>query len=241
MKAFTDAAAASWRADGASTDWCTVRAASVVGVRHRLAGQDNDDSFAWAHRLDLLAVAVADGLGSVPGSAAAARRAAAAAVLAALDGGLEAAVCASNEAAEGGGATTLVVALVVPDGTVEVARVGDSSAFVVEPGGAWRELFPGPQDDKLGAATEALPAGRPALEAAATVLGSESVLVLATDGVADPWRDGPTTVAPAITGAVVERPSALQVAVLADFSRQGCHDDRTMLCVWRRGQEDAGG
>jgi hypothetical protein len=56
--------------------------------------------------------------------------------------------------------------------------------------------------------------------------------VLATDGIADPWRDGPATVAPVLAAALAHPPPALELAQLSDFSRQGCHDDRTMLGVW---------
>ena len=65
---------AAYRADGGDGDWCALRAASVAGVRHRLSGEAGQDSFAWIATEDCLAVAVADGLGSVPGSAGAASR-----------------------------------------------------------------------------------------------------------------------------------------------------------------------
>ena len=69
------AGAAAFRADGGDADWCALRVASVTGVRHRLAGQPGQDSFAWAVLPDRLVVAVADGLGGVPGSDATAGRA----------------------------------------------------------------------------------------------------------------------------------------------------------------------
>jgi serine/threonine protein phosphatase PrpC len=142
---------------------------------------------------------------------------------------------AASAAAEGGGLTTLVIALVDPDGRVEVGRVGDSTALVVAGDGSWRELFPGPDLEIVGTETDALPAVDIHLEVAATTLDERSVLVLVTDGVADPWRDGPTTVAPALVEHILARPSALDLARIADFSRQGCHDDRTLLCVWLLG------
>jgi serine/threonine protein phosphatase PrpC len=63
-------------------------------------------------------------------------------------------------------------------------------------------------------------------------LEPDDVLVLASDGIADPWRDGPATVAPAFTELVASRPSPLALARLADFSRHGCHDDRTIVLLW---------
>ncbi len=255
-----EASCAAVRADGASAGWVTVRAASVAGVRHRLAGQHCDDFYAWSLGEDLIALAVADGLGSIPGSSQTAARASRAAVTAATGaaatgaaaaGGagepaavMRAAFSAANAAAAGGGATTLVLALVSRDGRVEVGRVGDSTAFILR-GGEASEMFPAPADDIVGTETLALPVvddasagGGAALqeadfwEASGDALGVGDVVVLASDGVADPWRDGPQTVGPAMTGLVTGFPSPLDLAAAVDFSRQGCHDDRTMLCVW---------
>jgi serine/threonine protein phosphatase PrpC len=144
---------------------------------------------------------------------------------------------AANEAAAGGGATTLVLALVAVDGTVQAARVGDSTAFCVTEGGrSWTELFehPAGDDEQLGTETDALPSATPAWESARIYLRPSDVLVLVTDGVADPWRDGPATVAPALAIALAGHPGPLELARLVDFSRQGCHDDRTLVSVWMR-------
>jgi serine/threonine protein phosphatase PrpC len=234
-----EAANSAFHADGGDGEWCTLRAASVAGVRHRLAAQPGQDSFAWAWAGDVLAVAVADGLGGVAGSDTTASRAVPAAVNAAVEapGGLAeritAGMEAANRAARGGGATTLVVAVLRRSGETEVARVGDSSAFVVGVGGrTWRELFTPPASDALDPVTDALPTDRVVAESASATLGGGEVLLLATDGVADPWRDGPTTVAPALAAALARPLSPLRLAHLVDFSRQGCHDDRTLLVVW---------
>jgi serine/threonine protein phosphatase PrpC len=238
-----DSAGATWRTEGASTSWHTLRAAAVTGVRHRLAGQDCQDFYAWFHRGEILGVAVADGLGSVEGSAGAAARAARAAVAAGVMGyggpdPVGDAIRAADAAAAGGGATTLVVAVIDPDGLVSIGRVGDSTAFAIAENGSWTELFTGPDEDGVRTETFALPCDAdagPALERSGTDLDSGMVLVLASDGVADPWRDGPTTVAPVLVESLLQRPSGLELGRLADFSRQGCHDDRTLVCVWRRG------
>ncbi|MGH9114444.1 MAG: protein phosphatase 2C domain-containing protein, partial [Acidimicrobiales bacterium] len=180
------------------------------------------------------------------GSGEAAARAVAAAVRAAAacaGGPREAAAsaigAANLAAATGEGATTLVVAVVGRDGAAELARVGDSAAFVVSGDGAsWSELFSPPDEDTpAGAATAALPCDVPDAETARIVLDRDAVLVLATDGVADPWRDGPTTVAPAVAAAVSARPSPLELARVAGFSRQGCHDDRTLLVAWMEDED----
>lgn len=223
-----------------------MRVASVTGIRHRLAGQASDDSFAWAHRGDRIAVAVADGLGSVAGSGETARRAGEAAVSAAIEtpgsdpaAAAREAVAAANRAAIDGGSTTLVVAVVDRSGEGVLARVGDSTAFAVKAGGAWSELFQPPDPDLAGSATTALPADDPPVETAAAGLWDATVLVLATDGVADPWRDGPTTVAPSLVEVVTSEPSAVTLLTAVDFSRQGCHDDRTMVCLWARPSDPA--
>jgi hypothetical protein len=229
-----DAMTAALRAEGGSTDWCTLRAASVVGVRHRLNGQPTDDSYAWACDPSGLAVAVADGIGATRGAGEAAHRATTAAVRAALAAGVEEAVRAANRAAEGGGATTLVVARIAPDGEISLGRVGDSSAFVVKPGGDWSELFDAPDDERVGSDTVGLPSHDPAVELVSALLPEGGVIALGTDGLADPWRDGPTTVAPRLAAALLERPAPHELAALIDFSRHGCHDDRTALCVWPR-------
>ncbi len=263
LRAYGDASVAGIRAEGASTTWLTLRAASVVGSRHRLAGEGSDDFFAWSHGEGWAALAVADGLGGVPGSAGAAARACRAAVSAESLYGLEgpevqsadlastATLCgqAAESAALGGGATTLVLGLISSGGWLHVVRVGDSSAFVVDAQGT-RELFPAREDGAVGTATAALPFDVPDGESGAERHVADSaaerwetasgrlhpgeVLVLATDGVADPWRDGPGTVEPALRAAIAGLPSPLDLAGLVDFSRQGCHDDRTVLCAWLR-------
>lgn len=240
MRPAGDAASASWRAEGAGTDWCVLRAASVVGVRHRLAGLPSDDSYAWAHGDGILLMAVADGVGSVPGSAGAAERACRAAVEAGLAGSgadsdtvVWAALAAGNQAAAAGnGATTLVVAALLADGTGSIGRIGDSTAFLLAGDGAVAETFEPPDPDRTDTATAALPGEVGDAEVTSFELPGDGILVLATDGVADPWRDGPSTVAPALAGALMDRPGPAQLLAVADFSRQGCHDDRTIVCAW---------
>jgi serine/threonine protein phosphatase PrpC len=225
----------------------TLLVASVTGLRHRLAGRGNEDAYGWAVAEGGAVVAVvADGVGGEDGSAAAAGAAAAAAATAgaaAMTAGagrgdaLDAALQAANRAAEAcTGATTLVVVVAEADGGYAAARVGDSSALV-RSGCGWSELFAAPDDRGDGlvmTATAALPAEDPPVQAADGVLGDGDVLILVTDGIAGPIADGPTTVAPVFAEALAEPPTPLALAALVDFSRQGCHDDRTLLGLWRR-------
>jgi serine/threonine protein phosphatase PrpC len=266
------AATASVRADGADTGWCVLRAASMVGVRHRLAGRPVEDAWAWGGAEEHVVLAVADGVGSLPASGPVATAAVAAAVAAAsavaaavapasavvaasatcsVGGGdaapgdppapwpdlaLQAAVVAANAAVSGveDGATTLVVALVGRDGSADVIRVGDSTAFVLSDG-TWSELFVDADGaDMRSPATAALPSVAPRSESARVELGPGDALMLVTDGVGDPLRDGPGTVGPGLADGLAEAPHPLALAGLIDFSRQGCHDDRTLAAIWLR-------
>ncbi|HEX4863375.1 MAG TPA: hypothetical protein VFV02_04835, partial [Acidimicrobiales bacterium] len=102
---------------------------------------------------------------------------------------------------------------------------------------SWRELFDSSDRDAgtVDVTTAAIPADQPEIESASTTIEHDQVLVLASDGIADPWRDGPTTVAPALTALAASHPSPLALAGVADFSRQGCHDDRTIVLLWLGG------
>jgi serine/threonine protein phosphatase PrpC len=141
--------------------------------------------------------------------------------------------------------TTLVIGLVsarAEGAAAVVARVGDSTGFVLDERG-WLEVFVPPASDDLHhMITDVLPlAGTGAgalstVETATVELRAGAALVLVTDGFANPLRDGPTTVAPALARALEGGPngdlSPLGLAAAADFSRRGCHDDRTIVVAW---------
>lgn len=227
-----EAGSAGWRAEAASTERFRLRAASVVGIRHRLSGEGPEDAFAWALGSEIVVAAIADGVGSLPDSAGAAERACRAATAAGLDTGSPvAAVDAANRAAAGGGATTIVVAELRASGELRVVRVGDSTAFLVFADATWQELFEPPDPERVDASTHALPSGAPAVEELRVRLDPGAVVLLATDGVADPWRDGPTTVAPALIETILRDPGPIELLAAADFARQGCHDDRTIVTL----------
>jgi serine/threonine protein phosphatase PrpC len=234
-------------------------AASVGGVAHRLAGRRCEDAYAWAQAgPGRLALVIADGVSTAGRGGQGADLAVSAACTYLLeregdDWGekeCEAAVRAAGaELLRVGGvvaaemSTTLVVALLsaaAGSAQVALARVGDSSAFLLD-GTQWRELFPDPDDDDFrGLPVEVLPlresASPVAIEISSVAMAPGSVLVLLTDGVADPLREGPATVAPALAEVLQGAPagdlSPLELANAADFSRRGCQDDRTIVAAW---------
>jgi serine/threonine protein phosphatase PrpC len=251
------ASEACYRADGGQSAEFVVLAASLAGVAHRLSGRRCEDAYAWAlPRPGRLAVIVADGVSTAGRGGEGADIAVNAACehllaaegwgemecLAALRTASEA-VSAAAGASAAEFSTTLVVALVSASGAgaeVFLARVGDSSAFILA-AAEWDELFPGRAEEELrGSVIAVLPlSSRPggdAIETASAVLPSGAALVLLTDGIADPLRDGPGTVAPALAevlrGGRSGTLTPLALADAADFSRRGCQDDRTVLAVW---------
>jgi serine/threonine protein phosphatase PrpC len=267
---------------------------SVAGTAHRLAGRRCEDSFGWVQPgPGLVALVLADGVSGAGRGGEGAELA----TLAACDyldrtpgawGELECAAAVDHAdeqlrraggAAAGALSTTLVVALLTAcpgRARVSLARVGDSTAFVLAGGEEWTELFydraageAGMQHTATGVlpfagagpggrvrATEAggeeaggrtgigegfeLGVDAGGVESASTELGGDMVLLLVTDGVADPLRDGPSTVAPALAEVLRARPSPLSLAGAADFSRRGAHDDRTILAAWLRNPSWAG-
>ena len=248
---------ACYRADGGWSTEFLVLAASVAGVAHRLAGRRCEDAYAWARvEPGRLALVIADGVSTVArgGEGADIAVTAASEYLVEVNNwdekACEAAVrAASEELLRVGGSapadlsTTIVVAALsggAGGAEAVLARVGDSSAFVLEET-RWRELFLDPDDDDLrGLPVEVVPlreSARPgAIEMSSVTLSPSSALVLLTDGVADPLREGPGTVAPALAevlrGGARGELAPLDLARAADFSRRGCQDDRTIVVAW---------
>lgn len=273
MRATGAAGNASYRADGGQTEGLVVMAASVTGVAHRLAGRRCEDSFGWAQpRMGRLALVVADGVGSAGRGGEGADLAVGAACRHLLGstgewGQVEctAAIRTASEELEltGGAAatelsTTIVVAVLDAGDEglrATLARVGDSTAFLLTGSGEWREVFgeAGEAEHRGGVyrtATGALPLpGRAEaldeIEVADVTLADVTALVLVTDGVAVPLRDGPGTVAPALAGLLrsgsTGELSPLELANAADFSRRGSHDDRTIVVAWPRPEGSASG
>ena len=239
---------AAYRAEGGDRGALAVRAATVTGLRHRLAGAGGQDAFGWSSASGAVALSVADGVSAVEGSEGAANLAAVAAADSLAEmcdqtgfpGGKAVAVSlkAASSALVAAGwrepATTLVAAVVGEEGRWSVGRVGDSTALVCGSSG-WRGVFEeveeGNGESLVTPATDALPADLTPQTAEGT-LGAGEALILLSDGVAGPLLDGPETVAPELAAALADPPDPVQLALLADFQRQGCMDDRTIAGVW---------
>jgi hypothetical protein len=248
--------------DGWSTPALTVRAASVRGYQHRYDGtpRQDDVTVGWHPGSGAVVAAVADGVSDAALAhlgATLACRCAVEQVLRAVaeqDGPDWADVlrCAGwalvdfaaaqparpdedqPARAERLFATTLVTALVRPDGTAEVTRVGDSAAWLLD-GGAFSAVFDTPGDDDLTeAATPALPRVPSDPEVRTLRLPAGSVLLLGTDGVGGPLGDGTGLVGSAFAELLATPPAPLEFARLLDFSRETFDDDRTLVGVWPR-------
>jgi serine/threonine protein phosphatase PrpC len=265
VRAGAAAAVANYRADGGQSPDFVVLAASVAGAAHRLGGGRCEDSYGWVKPCPgRLGLVVADGVSTAGrgGDGADLAVQAAARYLSECHGWGEsecrgAIMRASEQLMSAGGAlpsasvaelsTTLVVALVTAGtgrpGAV-LGRVGDSTAFRLD-GEVWQELFPAREDDDLHhVVTDVLPqrgvaeGDLSAVETASVELLGGAAIVVVTDGIANPLRDGPTTVAPALAevlraGSAGKLPP-LALAAAADFSRRGCQDDRTIVVAWPR-------
>jgi len=142
-------------------------------------------------------------------------------------------------AAERALATTVVVALVRPGppgrATAALARVGDSAAWVLG-GGEWRPVFPpSPYAEVLPDAVAALPRVPTDATPVEVELGDVDVLLLGTDGFADPLTDGLADGGAAgklFAEALAAPPPMLRLAWLLDFDGETYDDDRTLLGVW---------
>ncbi|MDI3385532.1 protein phosphatase 2C domain-containing protein [Streptomyces sp. B-S-A8] len=136
-------------------------------------------------------------------------------------------------------ATTLVAGVVRPHAegpVVDVCRVGDSGAWVLDTSsGRYRALF-GPKGDAdavvVSNEVTPLPHVPDPLEHITARLADHEVLLLGTDGFADPLGDGDGQVGALFTRRLATPPTPLWFAHLLDFSRETFDDDRTLLAVW---------
>jgi hypothetical protein len=238
-----------------------VAAASVIGASHAAAGGVRQDAYDFTTTEDgYLVIAVADGLGSRPmsqlgaaffctGVTQAALRPGSPAVRGAdelLCCGAQYAAAAqdSSQVAPAQSAFVAAVAVLPPPGTgggrtADIARVGDVSAFVLDPAGLLAELFTS-DDGPINILGESLPgpaACRPQRAHAQT-----GVLILATDGLANDLRNSPG-VRSWLSQQWTRPIGPFAFGDTLRYQRQGSHDDRTAVAVWQAatgpGKEEA--
>ncbi|MBO4208461.1 protein phosphatase 2C domain-containing protein [Micromonospora echinofusca] len=235
---------------GSGPNRLTVRAATLRGLAHALDGGDGQDAVGarWDRRAGALHLAVADGLGSLPGSATAAMVAVQEALRSMRDSGGQSsgppfsslftragqAVAAQATTARGElhGATTLVVAEVRPAERGAVVRcggIGDSEAWVLDEHGWWAAHHE--RDSATENATRQLPRhAQPRLAEVAVRPGS--VLLLATDGFAAALGGRRSRLGETLAARWRRPPSPLEFLAQVDFVDDYHTDDRTVVAVW---------
>ncbi|CAG7623116.1 protein phosphatase 2C domain-containing protein [Actinacidiphila bryophytorum] len=136
-------------------------------------------------------------------------------------------------------ATTLVAGVVRPhpEGpVVEVCRVGDSGAWALDrASGRYQQLFPtktGTDVLLVSSTVTPLPHVPDPLEQTGRRLSPGEVLLVGTDGFADPLGDGDGQVGSLFAAHLARPLPPLWLAHLLDFSRETFDDDRTLLAVW---------
>ncbi|GAA0268917.1 protein phosphatase 2C domain-containing protein [Cryptosporangium japonicum] len=119
------------------------------------------------------------------------------------------------------------------------AHVGDTSVWL-STGGAWKALSINEKDDFDGSALSSYLPHRPSTaKAFVFALPEQSVLLLATDGVADAFSE--IEGASAWFAARWKEPPALASFLLdVDFEAKGCQDDRTAVAIWCRSASGEG-
>ena len=147
-----------------------------------------------------------------------------------------------REAIAGYMATTALFGVVdlcpVDDGghLVQTFAYGDTSAWILRPGKGWipQHQVKNSATTIASSETSALPLVRGPVTAPAPVrLRPDDVLVLVTDGLGDPLRDGTGSVGDFLAHSWASPPdTALEFAAHVDFARKSHDDDRTALAMW---------
>jgi len=136
-------------------------------------------------------------------------------------------------------ATTLTVALVVPIDSqasrVTGVSVGDSAAWTLRASGL--TCIGGGKngqndDEPFSSVVTALPAVPSSLDIFESQILNGDVLLVMSDGVGDPLGDGSGLLGGLLKQQLRIPPPLLQLARIADFSRETFTDDRTLVAVW---------
>lgn len=219
-----------------------VRGASLPGLSHLLEDRPNQDCLAagWLPHRNSLLVAAADGLGSQANSGVVATFA----LRRLLDLGQDPrcqqyplaqlvewvrrdiADKLSHDAHDG--ATTLVAAELRPapgGADTDIVAVGDSEAWHLH-ATTWEALH-----HERGEGTRALPHS-PAKQVVRLLLPAGTVLMLATDGVAQALSSGNSVLARELAARLEHPPRPVEFANLIEFRHEMFNDDRSAVAVW---------
>ncbi len=227
-----------------------VAAASVIGASHAAAGGVRQDAYDFTTTGDgYLVIALADGLGSRPLSQLGAAFFCTGVTQAAIGPGSSAPraadelLCCGAEYAAAAqdfcqvppaeSAFVAAVAVLPPPGTggvrtADIARVGDVSAFALDPESPLAELFTS-DDGPINSLGESLPG--PAASRPQRAHAQTQVLILATDGLANDLRNSPG-VRSWLSEQWTRPIGPFAFGDCLRYQRQGSHDDRTAVVVW---------
>lgn len=239
--------------DGADLPGLIVRAASIRGDAHRHLGTTRQDAMGfWGIDETRLLACVADGLGSKSLS----HIGAAMACVSAHSNLTDLLQAADSRTAEEGFfenisddlrkwakekdtpeeslCTTLVTAIIDTDRScASLIRVGDSTAMLLRQG-IWSSCFSQKLQGPISTSeTAALPRDTQQVESAEVDLDHGDMLLLCTDGLANPM-DGEQVCAQLSTWwSQPTVPSLLEFLWQLSFQAKSHDDDRTAICVWR--------
>ncbi|MFI5712642.1 protein phosphatase 2C domain-containing protein [Kribbella sp. NPDC051620] len=229
--------------DGLSVGSFHVAAASQAGTAHLIKGEPRQDSYDFVLTpTGRLVVAIVDGLGSRPASQVGARIfceqvtiLAGTTDCTAAEYLVQAAAQTSATAEDSYGLPSDDISFVgavavFTEDAVDIARVGDVSAFALTSDGSFSELF---EHDDM--ALNIVPARLPSTHAPVAEevrTGSDNQIVLTTDGLATDLRNS----AGLREWLAQEWRLPLGPYAMANslrYRRQGSHDDRTAVVIWR--------
>jgi serine/threonine protein phosphatase PrpC len=230
--------------DGVAAGGYLVAGASLVGASHLRSGQPRQDAYNFMiGESGRLYVAVADGLGSKPNSqlgahlfvesvlhaAAMDETAPPSALLTRASERMERIIAETYDLDPKTAGCVGVVAVFSESGCV-LARIGDVSAFTLRDGG-FTEEFTADGDGPMNVVSASMPYQKEA-DIEVVELALEGVVVLGTDGLANDLRtSGALQEWLAARWQVPHLPFAFGDTLR--YRRQGSHDDRTAVVVWR--------
>ncbi|MGN9841282.1 protein phosphatase 2C domain-containing protein [Nonomuraea sp. H19] len=234
--------------DGTTAGIFHVAAASIMGAGHMHGGQPRQDAYnVMLGRSGALYVAIADGLGSRQASQLGAHLFTESVLIAAAeaesaDGSPVTAALLLAEASvrtarvlteayriEAREAACVGAVAVLSARGCELARIGDVAGFTLA-GGEFAEVFP-VESGFINVVSATLPGERPE-QVETAELGLAEIVVLGTDGLANDLRNS-AALRSWLAGRwrVPQWPFAMGDTLR--YRRQGSHDDRTAVVVWR--------